>query len=726
MSRGRDGHPGRWARSWVAFALLAALAGAEVPTPAETPADVVVSGRTSTARSLAIVAVGREIPRTYAGGKIANTPGFTWYVSQHYALKSEMDEAFSREVLEIVELAYPHLVAIVGREPPGIDETRMAIVYAKSREDVDRSLGSDFGAYWVGGGGGVTFPANRTAYLYPSGTLRYHKRDLAIHECLHMLQMCVTDAPTPVRFLEGITYAAANHVYDEERKRLTLAVFDKATINNPIGAELERMRERIVPFEGFLRGEPDPPLTLYTQFFWTDPRRLLDWRLWRDGLFALPRDADLAASDERLMVETCGSLAALGDAWRGWVEARHESFHFVEWGWEQSGDVLWSYGWPWDAAAYSQTDVRYAPADPVTVDPLRMDSPPTPRSPLVGPVRRGVPEPSVGCLVDFGRAPGAGRAGLGLGVLGKSCLPVLIDAERELVVGGYTFGIERAAYALPEELRTAAAAGGHRYGVTARIAEAGLELTVRAGPAEAVEELTATVELTPEQRERVATRFFAVLSKDARHGVTPYADDRRPASIDLTVPAPANRWRFAGLDALYGLHRAAHVLGGSAPALLLRLRDRLLEAVESSASEQAKAVGEYEEKIASVLEDIAACGAPEEARDAALVACSGLWLDLFVEEEPASGHSRCRAYLGGLLAERAEGVLRFECDPRGALAAEPEPVVALPGRQVAGEHVLTWKDGTPPTAVRAIAEVEWRGATLRLVVEERRGTVAGN
>jgi hypothetical protein len=60
-----------------------------IPTPAETPAKVIVNGRSSTAQSILIRDLGERIPPTFSADRLKNTEGFTWYVSQHYALKTD-------------------------------------------------------------------------------------------------------------------------------------------------------------------------------------------------------------------------------------------------------------------------------------------------------------------------------------------------------------------------------------------------------------------------------------------------------------------------------------------------------------------------------------------------------------------------------------------------------------------------------------------------------------
>ncbi|MDP6359553.1 MAG: hypothetical protein QF473_30810, partial [Planctomycetota bacterium] len=62
---------------WALLCLLLPVGWADVPPPLETPVEVIVSGRTSTLKSITIVKVGQKVPRTYAGKKMNNTPGFT-------------------------------------------------------------------------------------------------------------------------------------------------------------------------------------------------------------------------------------------------------------------------------------------------------------------------------------------------------------------------------------------------------------------------------------------------------------------------------------------------------------------------------------------------------------------------------------------------------------------------------------------------------------------------
>ncbi|MGA8170857.1 MAG: hypothetical protein WB816_08510, partial [Methylocystis sp.] len=68
-----------------------------VPAPAETPVDVIVSGETSTLKNIKIAHVGQLIPKTYSCDRVENAPGFTWYVSRHYALKTDFSKKQAHE-----------------------------------------------------------------------------------------------------------------------------------------------------------------------------------------------------------------------------------------------------------------------------------------------------------------------------------------------------------------------------------------------------------------------------------------------------------------------------------------------------------------------------------------------------------------------------------------------------------------------------------------------------
>ena len=198
---------------------------------------------------------------------------------------------------------------------------------------------------------------------------------------------------------------------------------------------------------------------------------------------------------------------------------------------------------------------------------------------------------------------------------GGGCLAILINQEKELVIEGTPLRLERKAVSLPVPLRSAIIDGGHLVGMTVRITAAGLEIILRAGDPKAgrTEEFKHSLALTAEQRERVLSRPGAILSRDGRHGVTPYFDDRRRPEPALSVPAPPNRWRNPGDRQLAALYRAAWVLDAKTPPSLTTLKEAMLQAVDKGPEAQKAALAQFLKEIATVLADVEKSGATADA-----------------------------------------------------------------------------------------------------------------
>lgn len=585
---------------WSVSAGATLNAKAAVPPPSETPAKIVVSGRTSTAVDIKIVKVGKQVPNTYSGKLLANTNGFDWYVSEHYALKSQVGDDFSRHILEISELAYPHWVELIGCEPPDPNK-RMAVIYAKNRKELNRAMRNDCGGEWKGGGGGITLWNNMAAYNYPSGTLTYHKRDLIIHENLHLLQgVSVLNRSMGT---EGMTYSGAQHVYDNKKKQLTVFCFDRAPINNFAEHGVTALRKKFIPMQQAVKTlwrAGGGHGVMYTQFFLTDPDRLMKWRIWRDEFYA---GKVSKLGNAKVMESIFGPLDKLNTVWEKWVKQRRVTFHHVDWGWEQDGNTIWAYGFPWNQKYWSQMDIQYAPGEKVRYDPLRMDYPAEPMPPIVGPVKRGVAEPSVGCVIS-----GLGRSwgGFGLGVEGRTMCQVVLSRNQTLVIDGKGFGIARREIPLAAAVKEAAGKDGHRFGVTIQIKRKELVVTVRAGKPGAVKEMKGSSPIDRAQRERLMTKYMSMIGRNGYPRITPFIDDARKIPPDLTKPAPANRWRFARDKELYRLYRAAYRLGGDAPASLLNLKKKLAYAMDKDPAAQKAAVAAYDKGITQVTRDVRA------------------------------------------------------------------------------------------------------------------------
>jgi len=609
-----------------ALAAVCAAAGlAEVPAPKDTPAEVIVSGRTSTAREVKVVRTGEEVPATFSGSPLKNTPRFAWYVSRHYALKTDYPEEKARFYLTLLELAYPHYVELFGAEPDGLDSKRMAVVYASSKGRLGEALMSD-GIVWDFRGGGIAFESGyNCAYVYPSGSLNYHQRYILLHEATHLFQMALagTVYNTPEWYYEGLADAFSQHVYDGARRRLTVAVLDKPTTINFLDEGLRSFaKQPLTPEEihkhgKTLRGQ----CVLLVHFFLADPDRAQKLRLLRDDM--MRRGGHDVRHTGGLIQELFGPWGEINAAFEAWRKSLRSTFHYAEWGWEQEADTLWSYGFA-EGGRLSRTNVYLPPGERPAYSPYRMDYPLQPASPLVGPVERGTAEPSTGCLIDFSRNPGYGVAGMGMGLIegakeidgnaADTFLKVLIDKETRLVIDGEDLGMARKAVALPGAFRAAMKAGGHRVGMTVKIARGALEVTLRAGrDAAKPRTFQAAAPLAAGQRKRLMSRPLAILAREGFHGVTPCFDDRRRAEPDLMTPAPANRWRNPGDKQLWMLYRAVRHLGQKAPASLVALKRKMLDAVTKGQPAQRRALEAFDEGIADVLKDIQACGAGRKA-----------------------------------------------------------------------------------------------------------------
>lgn len=604
--------------------LLGAIpaAGREVPPPLATPVEVVVSGRTSTLVSITIDDVGQEIPETFSRDQLKNSPGFSWYVSRHYALQTDYDASRAHHLLTLLELAYPHYVEAFGREIPNNQTTRMAVVYGASTDSLRKVLLDD-GIDWSFHGGGITFEGIKAAFVYPSGSLQYHQRAIMLHEAVHLYQMCLngTVGNTPAWYFEGIADGLASHVWEESARRLTMGVTDKPTIANWYDDGLEDFARTPFRLSDLLGADPTSRARsfLIYSFFSSTPDRLARFRVWRDEISALGPGQPWREPSARLMEQLFGT-AKLDADFDAWIRARRSSFHYVDWGWEQDGDTLTSYGWP-QSGPFAQTNLNFPPGRTPVYEPFSMDYPLHPQSPLVGQVERGVPEPSVGCLVGFQSTPDTGVAGLGLGVQGRSMVTVLVDQRRSIIIDGTDLGAGKVTAEFGEAFR-AATAQTMEVGLTVRIATGGLEITVRGGPPGGVQSIAVSLPLDQTQRQRVLDCPVAVLSRDGRHRLTPYFDDRRAPEPDLTIPAPPNRWRSALLPKLQALAKAEWRLGTWAPASLHDLQGDLVKLADTFAGGPDSAIERIEEQWARVRLDVRSTGADQATIDAALSALS--------------------------------------------------------------------------------------------------------
>jgi hypothetical protein len=412
----------------------------------------------------------------------------------------------------------------------------------------------------------------------------------------------------------------ANHVWDSATKSLTVNVVDKPTINNFYDEGLRRFQREPFTFSDVNPRAPNSKIVggrdvnfLLVSFFNTDVERLMKFRIWRDELIRHKLGGAYHELSNRLLDDLFGGQAKLDAEFTLWARERRSSFHYVEWGWEQDGESLMSYGFP-NSGTYSQTDLLYSPGEKPIHDEFVMDYPRRPALPaLVGPVHRGIDEPTIGCVLGFRKNPGAGMAGMGLGVQERTHLRVMVDGEKQLIVDGSDLGAAKQEFALPDAVVKAIAANDHEVGLTIKIAKEAIEVIVRGGKPNRIREFKTRVPVTGQQRERLLTKPMTLLSRGGLHFVTPYIDVPVVPEPDLSAPAPPNRWRNVGDKALYAVYRSAWRLGSRAPGSLTRLRTEMLAAAAASPEQQKKALDAFSASLPKLLTDVRDCSAAATA-----------------------------------------------------------------------------------------------------------------
>jgi len=610
-------------------------------------------------------------------------------------------------MLTMAELAYPHWVNVAGAEPPD-PEKRMYVVCATDAQQMLEAMKSDTGLGMSGGyGGGITIWSNKSAYNYPSGTLLYHQRALMIHENLHMLQMIVFNSPGS----EGFTFSGEQHVYDAAKKQLTVKCFDKAPINNWTDSGLTELRNNFVPFTSAVDkfwNDRGGPAVIYTQFLWRDPDRWLKWCVWRDEYYAGRLNGE---PNSRLMADIFGPLENLNADWEKWIREQRNSFQYIDWGWEQDGNALVAYGYPKDPNYWSQTNLNYAPGEKMEYNPLRMDYPAEPHSPLVGAINQGTAQPSVGYVVDMSRGTGFGGMGLGLQDSRSMC-QVVIAKGGVLVIDGADLGIARKEVPLISRLQEAANGTGQRYGVTMQIKPKQLAVTVRAGAPGGIVRQYTTVPITSDQYERLINKPMSIIARGGSPAITPFIDDQRPLR-DYSKPAAPNFWRFDGMEQLATLYKAAWRLKDKAPQSLLQLKEDMLAAVDQAPNVQAAAVKAYERRILDVARDMRNCDADAQLKALALADLTGTAIFAGTATRFKDGNRvDASVTLQARLKDPVEATVR--------IAVSPKPIVAPPKPQ--RSPLVTYRPKQidfslplPNAATLATTiELSWRGQTIEV------------
>ena len=682
-----------------------------IPRPTEMAADVFVSGNTSIAKNVEIVAIGDRIPETYSPARIRNTPGFTWYVSRNYALKTDFPEKTARELLLLLELAFPHYVALMGRELHELRYKRMGCIYGATMESLERAMMSD--DMNVFGGGGITQEGFYCTYQRPSNP--YHSRYILIHECVHLYQYCLagTTTNTTGAFIEGVADRLSSHVFDAARKQLTVNVLDRAPVHNFMEYGLNYLKEHSrLSFKKCHMGSDRGVNVLEMAYLQHTPEYAQKWRVYRDEMFRLAVPGNKKDVSEKLLLGLYGSWSKLNSGFRRWARSLGQStFHMADWGFDQDGDALISFGTPRQRKnAYSQMDINLAPGRPPKPDWHHCDYPAEPVSPLVGPVRRGVRNPSVGCLVDLSPASGKGQAGLALGRDEFVHVALVVEDGKHLLIYGPGLGVRRTRVRIPSNMQESIRKHGWRVGLTATIGDRSLSVLLRAG-SKPMREFTASIPISKRLRRRLMTKPMAILGVGGRHHITPFVDDGRLMPGIPLSPAPANRWSYAADAELYRAYKACWRLGGRAPASLRSLRDRMLRSVGKPEPASSRLIAEFRAALPGAAKRIR--GGSERNR-LAVEDLSGLAFDVLLREE-RPGRCVATAVVKGPIWGVADGAVRFTAKAVGGkIIRRTARVTAKAGRTTDVKFRFKTPKGTVPFHVEAEATLRWFGVPVKM------------
>lgn len=315
-------------------------------TPAPLKADIAVNGYTSTLKDIDIKFLGKEVPYTYSESKIANSRGYNWWISKHFALKSDLPEEKVRLYLELLEMSYPHYVALFGMEPPNIERQRIAVVYGSSRSRVREAMLDDGflrGVHKTAGG--ETMYYNRAGYNFPSHR-EHHQRYIVIHETMHAFHMALNGHSTwaPNWITEGLADSVAHHVYDPNLKQLTVMVFDRAPMNY-IEIGLKQYYSENKPTIEQIND--DPALKRGLNFFiihylLSSPERAQFFAYFLKQLrLANPHSESTLSTANSLLKHTFKDWQAIEQGFADFVQNIKPSFHIVSGPWEQDGASYW-------------------------------------------------------------------------------------------------------------------------------------------------------------------------------------------------------------------------------------------------------------------------------------------------------------------------------------------------------------------------------------------------
>ncbi len=292
----------------------------------------------SSLKSVDIVKVtGSEAPLTYSGDLIGPYPGFTWFVSRHYAILSDMDDDSVRNALVLLELAWPHYVRTFQWRPPASETHRQAIVLASTRSVLEDCLLHD--SIHAPLLGGLTMEGFGCAYLYAGAP--YQTRYIILHEATHLYQYCLSgDTRGCYGFLlEGIADFLSSHIYSPDSRTLNVNVLDRAPIHNHLLNGLDDWHKLGLPTFSALFDNPSPSRglsVLMTAFLQHTPEYEAKWRLFCERIVRDMTQKDAKRTTLAAFHAIYGKPESLDAPFKAWMSNLRPTFELHDRDFDQS------------------------------------------------------------------------------------------------------------------------------------------------------------------------------------------------------------------------------------------------------------------------------------------------------------------------------------------------------------------------------------------------------
>ncbi|SFC17245.1 hypothetical protein [Pseudoalteromonas denitrificans] len=572
-----------------------------VPQPFNMVANVITNARVSTLKHIDVAYVGKQIPFTFSHGKVKNTIGFEWYVSKHFALKTDYPAEKAKFFLELLELSYPYYVEFFGMEPANIDHQRIASTYATSNDTLTNAMfddGFNRGIHHTAGGEAMYY--NWVGYSFPTERPQ-HQRYIAIHETMHSYQMALGNYPwTPSWHGEGLGDATANHIFDSHKKQLTVFGHDVPIFDMVSWGLDTYQKEKPSIIDIHNRAQFDRGLNvLFVQFMFNNPEYSQYLKIYHQEV--MRKQTDSRKSSLSILQSIVPDWQQLETDFATWASNINQSHDVASRGqWEINGNMFYKRKSHYDYAP-QRLGFNITPAEKPEFKSFKIDFPSPKPSQLLLDIKRGIEEPTLGYEIEYqSESLQQGTIGMAFGtkstednLIAKKHyrswkggntdldeqLRIEVKEAKTLMIDGRQFGSDLKQIPLPLNIINKLQQQVQpKLGVSIHIRKDALIVTIKTKETNAFE---VKYTITSNQHNNLINRFFGLVSSDNQHGITPYIDDGRdlnPNMPDYMQTTAANAWGFKGDKLAHRFARANWKAGDKTPLSWKNAFNRLNQA----------------------------------------------------------------------------------------------------------------------------------------------------